>query len=80
MMERVARSGRQLLPPQAVDEPVDVDHPALPEREHRQQGLTLRAAHVCGRPVRESLERAAEAGSSKAPVKPRASGAPPGIG
>ena len=58
MMERVPRSGRELLPPQAVDEPVDVDHPALPEREHRQQGLTLRAAHVRRRPARENLERA----------------------
>ena len=58
MMERVPRSGRQLLAPQAVDERVDADHAALPEREHRQQGLTLRAAHVRGRPVRENLERA----------------------
>ena len=58
MMERVPRSGRELLPPQAVDERVDVDHPALPEREHRQQGLTLRAAHVRDRPARENLERA----------------------
>ena len=58
MMERVPRSGRELLAPQAVDERVDVDHAALPEREHRQQGLTLRAAHVRGRPARENLERA----------------------
>ena len=58
MMERVPRSGRELLAPQAVDEPVDVDHAALPEREHRQQRLTLRAAHVRGRPARENLERA----------------------
>ena len=29
-----------------------------PQREHRQQGLTLRAAHVRGRPARENLERA----------------------
>ena len=64
MMERVARSGRQLLPPQAVDEPVDVDRPALPEREHREQRLAFRAAHVCGRPVRESLERAEKPNSS----------------
>ena len=58
MVERVPRSGRELLPPQAVDERVDVDHPALPEREHRQQRLSLRAAHVRGRPARENLERA----------------------
>ena len=58
MVERVPRSGRKLLPPQAVDERVDVDQPAVPEREHRQQRLTLRAAHVRGRPAREDLERA----------------------
>ena len=29
MMQRVPRSGRELLPPQAVDEHVDLDHPAL---------------------------------------------------
>ena len=58
MVERVPRSGRELLAPQAVDERVDVDHPALPEREHRQQRLTLRAAHVRERPARENLERA----------------------
>ena len=58
MMERVPRSGRELLAPQAVDERVDVDQPALPEREHRQQRLTLRAADVRGRPARENLERA----------------------
>ena len=58
MMERVPRSGRELLAPQTVDEPVDVDHPALPERKHRQQSLTLRAAHVRKRSARENLERA----------------------
>ena len=58
VMERVPRSGRELLAPQTVDEPVDVDYPTLPEREHREQGLTLRAAHVRGRPARENLERA----------------------
>jgi hypothetical protein len=58
MMERVPRSGGQLLAPQAVDEPVDVDHAPVPEREHRQQRLTLRAAHVRGRPARENLKRA----------------------
>ena len=58
MMERVPRSGRELLPPQAVDQGVDADHPTLPEREHRQQRLALRAAHVRGRPARENLERA----------------------
>ena len=58
MMERVPRSGRELLPPQAVDEPVDVDHPALPQREHRQQGLALGAADVRRRPVRANVERA----------------------
>ena len=58
MMERVPRSGRELLAPQAVDERVDVDHAAVPEREHRQQRLTLRAAHVRRRPARENLERA----------------------
>ena len=58
MVERVPRSGRELLAPQAVDERVDVDHPALPEREHRQQRLALRAADVRGRPARENLERA----------------------
>ena len=58
VMERVPRSGRELLAPQTVDEPVDVDHPTLPEREHREQSLPLRAAHVRGRSARESLERA----------------------
>ena len=58
MVERVPRSGRELLPPQAVDEPVDVDHTTLPEREHREQSLALRAAHVRRRPARENLERA----------------------
>ena len=58
MMERVPRSGRELLPPNAVDECVDADHPALPERKHRQKGSTLRAARVRDRPVRENLERA----------------------
>ncbi len=58
MMERVPRGGRKLLAPQAVDESVDVDDAAVPERKHRQQRLTLRAAHVRGRPARENLERA----------------------
>ena len=58
MVERVPRSGRQLLPPEAVDERVDADHTAVPQREHRQQRLTLRAAHVRGRTVHEHLERA----------------------
>ena len=58
VMERVPRSGRELLAPQTVDERVDVDHPTLPEREHRQQSLALRAAHVRERPARENLERA----------------------
>ena len=57
-MKGVPRSPRQILPPQAVDERVDGDHPAVPEREHRQQRLTLRAAHVRRRPARENLERA----------------------
>ena len=58
VMERVPRRGRKLLAPEAVDERVDVDHAAVPEREHRQQRLTLRAAHVRGRPARDNLERA----------------------
>ena len=58
MMQRVARSGRKLLPPQAFDERVDVDHPALAERKHRQQRLTLRAAHLRERPARDNLEGA----------------------
>ena len=58
MMQRVPRSGRELLPPQAVDERVDVDHPAPPQREHRQQRLALRAADVRERPARDNLERA----------------------
>ncbi len=61
MMERVPRSGRELLAPQAVDERVDVDHPPVPEREHRQQGLTLRAADVRTRSARKNLERAENA-------------------
>ena len=60
MMERVPRSGRELLPPQTVDQSVDVDNPTLPEREHRQQGLALRATHVRRRPARENLEGAEE--------------------
>ena len=58
MMQRVARSGRKLLPPQSLDERVDVDHPALAERKHRQQRLTLRAADLRERPARDNLERA----------------------
>jgi hypothetical protein len=58
MMQRVARSGRKLVPPQAFDERVDVDHPALAERKHRQQRLTLRAAHLRERPARDNLEGA----------------------
>ena len=58
MIERVARSGWEILPPQAVDERVDVNHPAVPEREHRQQRLPLRAAHVRRHPARKDLERA----------------------
>ena len=56
MMQRVPRSGRELLPPETVDERVDRHDPAVPEREHRQQGLTLRAAHVRrpSRPTRTS--------------------------
>ena len=58
VMERVPRRGRELLTPEAVDERVDVDHAAVPEREQREQRLTLRAAHVRGRPARDNLERA----------------------
>jgi hypothetical protein len=58
MMERVPRRGGELLPPQPIDEPVDINHPALPKRKHRQQGLTLRAADVRGAPARENLQRA----------------------
>jgi hypothetical protein len=57
-MQRVPRSGRELLAPQTVDERVDDDRPTLPKSEHRQQSLALRAAHVRGRPARENLERA----------------------
>jgi hypothetical protein len=46
VVERVPRSGRELLPPQAVDERVDVDDAAVPQREHREHRLTLRPAHV----------------------------------
>ena len=58
MVERVPRSRRELLPPEGVDEAVDVDHPAVPERKHRQQRLALRAADVRDAPAREHLERA----------------------
>ena len=58
VVHRVSRSGREVLPPQRVDELVDRDHAALPERKHRKQGLTLRAGHVRGRPARDDLERA----------------------
>ena len=58
MVERIPGCGRELFAPQAVDEPVDVDHSTLPEREHRQQRLALGAADVRSRPARENLERA----------------------
>jgi hypothetical protein len=57
-MKRVPRSCREFFAPQTVDEPVDVHYPTLPEREHREQGLALRAAHLRARPARENLERA----------------------
>jgi hypothetical protein len=58
VMERIPRSGRELLAPEAVDERVDVDQAAVRERQQRQKRLTLRAAHVRGRPTRDNLERA----------------------
>ena len=58
VMERVPGSGREILAPQTVDQPVDVNHTTLPEREHREQTLALRATHVRERSARESLERA----------------------
>ena len=58
VVERIARGGRELLPPQAVDECVDVDDATISEREHCQQGLPLRSAHVRNPSVREHLERA----------------------
>ncbi len=57
MMERVPWSSRELLPPEAVDERVDVDHPFPPEREHCKQRLSLGAAHVRACPPGEDLER-----------------------
>lgn len=56
MVEGVPWSGRKLGTPEAVDEHVDPGHTTIPEGEHRQQGLTLRAADVRGPPVREHLE------------------------
>ena len=58
VVHRVSRSGREVIPPQAVDELVDRDHTALPERKQHKQGLTLGAGHVRGRPARDNLERA----------------------
>ena len=58
VMERIPWSGRELLSPQAVDERVDVDHLAAPERQHREQRLSLGAAHVRARAPGEDLERA----------------------
>jgi len=58
MMERVSRSGRKLGAPEAVDQHVDADHATVPEREHRQQRLPLRAADIGGRPACEHFERA----------------------
>ena len=58
MVERVPRGGRKLLAPQTVDEGVNADHPAPAERQHRQESLALRPAHVRRRPVRENLEGA----------------------
>ena len=58
VVERIARGGRELLPPQAVDEYVDVDDATISEREHCQQGLPLRSAHVRNPSAREHLERA----------------------
>ena len=57
-MEGVPRRGRKVLAPEPVDECVDADDPAGPEREHRKQCLTLGAAHVRRAPARENLERA----------------------
>jgi hypothetical protein len=58
MMQRVARSSREPLTPEPFDERVDVDHPVVPEGEHRQQGLTFRAADLGARPARDDLEGA----------------------
>ena len=58
MVQRVPRSRRQLLSPNAVDEGIDRHDPSTPQGEHRQQGLALCAAHVRLPLAHEHLERA----------------------
>ncbi len=58
VVKRIPRSGRELLPPETVDQRVDLDRAAVAEREHGQERLSLRAAHVRRRPADENLERA----------------------
>ena len=58
VVERIARGGRELRAPQAVDECVDVDDATISEREHCQQCLPLRSAHVRNPSAGVHLERA----------------------
>src|SRR5581483_3106203 len=58
VVEGVPRRCRKVLAPEAVHERVDVDDAAAAQREQREQGLPLRAADVCRRPLRQNLERA----------------------
>jgi hypothetical protein len=58
MVERVPRRSRQVFAPEPLHQRVDVDDATAVQREHREQGLTLRAADVCDSSAREHLERA----------------------
>ena len=58
MVQRVTRSSRKLLAPDAVDERIDRYDPSPPEGEHCEQRLALDAAHVRLALAHEHLERA----------------------